>query len=248
MKKRGSCLFACFTLFIITLVNSVSAQTTDSNYSGLIERAINNLLQMQEADGAWPYEGVYRVGGEIPVGYRGWRYGESFAIHCYQFPKKHKGCGRGNTAGHPANAGRVEGSSHGAEYRNAYDVRVWGHIYALDLFCRLPEYQRFEDLREKTDPWIEKLTATLIEEEINGGGWNYANHKNHAAFVTAPAVQALLLARKSGQEIPLKFLNVQQKFCWKVEMKTARFNTAARSTAGVKLNCPAQLLEAPFAR
>ena len=70
MKKRGSCLFACFTLFIITLVNSVSAQTTDSNYSGLIERAINNLLQMQEADGAWPYEGVYRVGGEIPVGYR----------------------------------------------------------------------------------------------------------------------------------------------------------------------------------
>ena len=35
----------------------------------LITAAVLQLVAIQEG-GEWPYEGVYRVGGEIPIGYR----------------------------------------------------------------------------------------------------------------------------------------------------------------------------------
>src|SRR5207248_9043113 len=36
----------------------------------LMSQAIKQLVAIQEPSGAWPYEGVYRVGGQIPAGYR----------------------------------------------------------------------------------------------------------------------------------------------------------------------------------
>src|ERR1700738_2992541 len=36
----------------------------------LIQQAIKQLVTIQEADGAWPYEGVHRPKGQIPIGYR----------------------------------------------------------------------------------------------------------------------------------------------------------------------------------
>ena len=36
----------------------------------LIAAAVRELVKIQEEGGAWPYEGVYRVSGEIPAGYR----------------------------------------------------------------------------------------------------------------------------------------------------------------------------------
>ena len=89
---------------------------------------------------------------------------------------------------------------------DTYDVRVWGHIYALKLFAELKVQQRFAELHSDTDPWIARLTEILQEEEIGGGGWNYANQRRHAAFVTAPAVQSLLLAKESGQEVDADLL------------------------------------------
>src|SRR5688572_27186598 len=40
--------------------------------SAVIARALDHILAVQEGDdkAEWPYEGVYRVGGEIPIGYR----------------------------------------------------------------------------------------------------------------------------------------------------------------------------------
>lgn len=35
-----------------------------------IEIGVGQLLKIQNDDGAWPYEGVYRVNRNIPVGYR----------------------------------------------------------------------------------------------------------------------------------------------------------------------------------
>src|ERR1051326_3577539 len=56
-------------LFALVLaVRTVRAERP--SYDELIKTAVDELLKMQEDDGAWPYEGVYRVGGEIPVGYR----------------------------------------------------------------------------------------------------------------------------------------------------------------------------------
>ena len=36
----------------------------------LIRQAVAQLIAMQEDGGQWPYEGVYRVRGELPIGYR----------------------------------------------------------------------------------------------------------------------------------------------------------------------------------
>src|SRR5262245_32393133 len=36
----------------------------------LIQTAVIELVKMQEEGGQWPYEGVYRVSGNLPVGYR----------------------------------------------------------------------------------------------------------------------------------------------------------------------------------
>src|SRR5439155_18234052 len=38
--------------------------------SELLTTAVEQIVQMQEEGGQWPYEGVYRVNRELPVGYR----------------------------------------------------------------------------------------------------------------------------------------------------------------------------------
>ena len=36
----------------------------------MIRKSVDTLISCQDSTGAWPYEGVYRVKGEIPVGYK----------------------------------------------------------------------------------------------------------------------------------------------------------------------------------
>jgi hypothetical protein len=57
---------------VILLVTALMYSQTDSNDNmrQVIDRAVNEMVKTQEPDGAWPYEGVYRVAGKIPVGYR----------------------------------------------------------------------------------------------------------------------------------------------------------------------------------
>ncbi len=85
---------------------------------------------------------------------------------------------------------------------DAYDVRVWGHIYALDFFCRLKTADRLPDQTEQLEEKIDWLLAALLEEELSEGGWNYANRRAHAGFVSAPALQALLWAKSTGRSVP----------------------------------------------
>jgi hypothetical protein len=85
---------------------------------------------------------------------------------------------------------------------NRYDVRIWGHIYALDFFCRLQQMDGFDELKTETKPHIQELAEAVIYQEIKSGGWNYANQMQHCCFATGPAVQALLLAKKQDIQIP----------------------------------------------
>ncbi len=62
-------------LFLVPLTavgvdSTALARSDDPANKELILTAVTQLLLMQESDGTWPYEGVYRVGGEIPIGYR----------------------------------------------------------------------------------------------------------------------------------------------------------------------------------
>ena len=167
----------------------------------LIRHAMQALIDMQEPDGAWPYEGVYRVNGEIPLGYRVG--GTAIVVETLLF------------AGADDDAAR-QAIDRGVSYilaqlddpllapstANVYDVRVWGHCYALDMLCRLREAKRMGRHGPEIERWIPRLTQALVDQEIDGGGWNYANHRQPASFVTAPVVQALLLAHAQGEKVP----------------------------------------------
>lgn len=167
----------------------------------LIAKAIQELVQMQEPDGEWPYEGVYRVKGEIPVGYQIGGTSIVATTLLYAAPD--------NEAAKKAIEKAVVYVLKKLEHplmepstQNVYDVRVWGHGFALDFFCHLRAAKAMGNKEKEIQTWIPKLVSILIQEEIPGGGWNYANHQKHASFVTTPLVQALLLARSQGEKIP----------------------------------------------
>ncbi len=196
-------LLLCLAVWAVSLARPCPCQEPVPLERGeLIERAVARLVEIQEEDGAWPYEGVYRVRREIPVGYR---IGGT-AIVCAALldaPLKDR------TAADEAIRRGVRLMLQELEHPlmetstvNRYDVRVWGHIYALDTFVRLATSGRFADLDGQTKPWIERLVTSLREEQLEDGGWNYATRDEHATFVTSPALQALLLAKQHGLEVP----------------------------------------------
>lgn len=205
---------------IIEVLNSLNENTEEKtntnsdNLDALIQRSVTQLLEIQEDDGAWPYEGVYRVRGNIPVGYRV----GGTSIVCTSLLYARDKC--------TTDQERIDKSIERAveiilkdlddermqlDTSDRYDVRVWGHIYALDFFCRLRASEQFATLRKKTDPWIPKLVEILVAEQIEDGGWNYAGQRRHASFVTAPAVQALLLAREQGNSFDDNVLSKAKK-------------------------------------
>lgn len=175
------------------------SQESKPNSEQVLSKAIGRLIELQHEDGAWPYEGVYRVNRKIPVGYR---IGGT-AIVCSALLTADKAQVRSAISkGTDLILKELEDPRMEPSRTQRYDVRVWGHIYALDFFCRVKKTKGFDDLNKKTEPWIKKLTEALVFQEIEGGGWNYANKRRHCCFVTAPAVQALLLAKQLGVDVP----------------------------------------------
>ena len=169
--------------------------------SEMIHAAVGELVAMQEKDGAWPYEGVYRVRGEIPVGYRV----GGTALVCEGLLAAAPGDAKASAAIDRGVAFIVQTLDHPLmtpSRKDAYDVRVWGHCFALDLFCRLRAGQRMGAHQADIEQWIPKLVKALVKEELSDGGWNYASRRAPASFVTCPVTQALLLARSQGEDVP----------------------------------------------
>lgn len=176
--------------------------------------AIAAILLLQEGDGPeqWPYEGVYREDrGELPVGYRV----GGTAITCLgllaapgfaQDAARQQAVRRGldfvlRTLEHP----RLQ-----VDFLGTYDVRGWGHIYALELLLQLQERELVpapltETVAKRTQWLVQALVESAIPER---GGWNYSrpagylSPKNPAStFMTAPALLALFRARQHGIEV-----------------------------------------------
>lgn len=165
-------------------------------------RAGRRLVALQEEDGAWPYEGVYRVEGEIPIGYRvgGTAVAATALLYAAAptMPEARRALERSASF-------VLEGVRHPLlqpSVRDAYDVRVWGQAYALDFLCRLRAAEPSERLVRDVEAAIPPLVRALLEEELPGGGWNYAGRRAQGSFVTAPVVQALLWARAAGAAVP----------------------------------------------
>ena len=200
----------CF--FLVSLIFLCPCRAAEApGRAELLRTAVEQLLAMQQEDGAWPYEGVYRVGGEIPVGYRVG--GTSIVAGTLLHAVPEDAAAR--KAVEKALAFVLKDLEHplmAQSTDNTYDVRVWGHACALEFFCHATRLKACGPHGAAAQEWIGKLSDILVAEEIPGGGWNYATRDAAASFVTAPVVQSLLWARAQGGKVPEPVLERARKF------------------------------------
>lgn len=195
-------------------VDEPPAEMTDDQrrIADAIDGGVRIILEMQEgeSDDQWPYQGVYRVGGEIPIGYRvgGTGIAASALILAPGYdddPDRRRAVYRAtefivSAIDHPLMAHQFEAG---------YDVRGWGYAYGLDYLLRLKRLDRApDDLGDRIEAairfYIDGIEATVIPEN---GGWNYARRAGFSKpgrpspFMTAPTLQALFAAVAQGYRV-----------------------------------------------
>lgn len=179
--------------------------------------AIAAMLALQEGEDheQWPYQGVYREDADpSPVGYRvgGTAIGCLGLIAAPGFtkdPARQDAVQRGLAfVLKTLDAPRMSG-----EFIGRYDVRGWGHIYALQLFLQLQDHDLVpaalaDAVAAKTKWLVATLCASAIPE---AGGWNYSRPRGYlsaenkaSTFMTAPALQALFHAQARGFAVDAK--------------------------------------------
>ncbi len=186
---------------------------TEAEVNVATMRGVAILLEMQSGDGRseWPYEGVYRVRREIPMGYR--IGGTAIAIMALL-----------EAPGLKDDEERIEAISRGLafivdgvddadmseeKYDGGYDVRGWGYIYGLDALLAaktagVVPARLTASCESAAASYLAALEAIELPET---GGWNYARPDGRdtkgspSTFMTGPAVQVLLAARSAGIEV-----------------------------------------------
>ncbi len=204
---------------LITLVAAVSvtASTPEAPAPELataVATGVSRLLEMQEGGKSgteWPYEGVYRVRGVIPIGYRIGGTG-IVGMSLLAAPASEDDTDR-LAAIHRATQFVVSGPDEPLmqfeDIKASYDVRGWGYAYGLwflvDLESRdlVPEALA-DDVKAAIRFYIEGIKAT----EIPGhGGWNYARRGGFdkagppSPFMTGSTLHALFAAARQGYAV-----------------------------------------------
>ncbi len=160
----------------------------------------------------WPYEGVYRVapGGRIPAGYRVG--GTAIAAEALLLAPGADDARREQVARSVRFVLRMlredpslapfqdrTGAEDPALDHRAYDVRGWGHTYALSLILRLLEEGGVEAaLGEEARAAVPGLLRALAAGEGLGGGWNYASGTTASPFQTGATLLVLFRAQAQG--------------------------------------------------
>ncbi len=181
---------------------------------GAVRRGLDIIETLQEGPGGreWPYEGVYRVRqkGEmaIPIGYRVG--GTSIAALALLVEGRPAAGSRRTEAVDGALRFVLESLAEplmSADFAGGYDVRGWGHAYALQFLLRLRALDAVpkalvEDVRRALSFLVGALETTEIPKS---GGWNYSRRGTGASpastFMTAPTLQALFEAARQGLKV-----------------------------------------------
>ena len=193
-----------------------AAAEAEAHLDAVMQAGVALLLAGQETIGKseepweWPYEGVYRERGQIPLGYRvggtaicAWSLLEMpAALHSAESAEALERAVRFVLAG--MEQGRMQPGFNGG-----YDVRDWGVIYALHFLLRLEALGQTPAAQvEAVQARIPLLIASLEQTSIpQTGGWNYARRSGGDApaasspFMTAPAVLALWQAQAQGYAV-----------------------------------------------
>ncbi len=155
----------------------------------LINQGVKRLIETQEPDGAWTYQGVvgkppgYRVGGTAFV-----------CMALMTAPFASKDSKKSIDRGLEFIARGLAEDGMAATFDGTYDTRGWGHIYALELYAR-------RKMKKEAAAMIDALARTEIEQ----GGWNYARGRKPfppSSFMTASALLALRAAKDAGNDVP----------------------------------------------
>lgn len=183
------------------------------NVAEASKKAVKGVLAIQEDGSQWPYEGVYREDrGLLPVGYRVG--GTAITV-----------MGLVAAPGYRKDTLRVAAVERGIKFVletldhdrmqesfiDGYDVRGWGHIYALTCFLHLRDARLVpKNMSEEVAAKTQWLVKTLCDSAIpTSGGWNYSRRAGYkspksraSTFMTAPALQALFHAKARGFAVP----------------------------------------------
>lgn len=225
---------------------AMNEPVTPEMQAAAIQQAVAAMLRMEEgpARGEWPYEGVYRVRRQIPIGYRV----GGTAIVCEALLAASRGADdteriaaiqRGvgfvlNSRDHPLMS---------PEYDGGYDVRGWGYTASLSMLTLAMNDDRLEEtLRERVRERAEWYAAAVVKTEIpTVGGWNYARRPGietvspPSSFMTAMTIMALLDAKEVGLEIDQEVLQRAITFLEASRAESGEYvysGTAAQRRAG----------------
>lgn len=190
----------------------VFAKPRPSEVDEAVARAVEIILDRQEGPtgGEWPYEGVYRVQGEIPIGYRVG--GTSIAALALTRAPGYAADQRRRAAVGRAIAFVTASIDHplmAYEFEAKYDVRGWAYAYGLSVLLELRAKDRIPDeLAGRSEAairfFIEGIEATAIPAT---GGWSYVRPTGFdepapaASFMTAPTLLALFEAMRQDYDV-----------------------------------------------
>ncbi len=151
----------------------------------------------------WPYEGVYRVRGAIPAGYRVG--GTAIVCEALLLAPGWADDAPRRAAVERALAFVLDRLEHdpalAAGPKEGYDVRGWGHAYALRLLLTARDADAVPaGLRARVDDALPRLLTCLEANALDGGGWNYARG-GASPFMTGSTLLALFHARARGLDV-----------------------------------------------
>jgi hypothetical protein len=189
----------------------------------------------------WPYEGVYRVDGEIPLGYRVG--GTSIAASALLAAAE----GAPHDDARAAILGAVDFVLEALAdprldrgFVQGYDVRGWAHAYALDFLlavraARIDRGERADRTAAAIRGLVELLAATEIAER---GGWNYSRPRgpdsDPSTFMTASTLLALYEARRQGEAVDARVVEraLAALEAGRVETGAFQYGTNPRARGG----------------
>jgi hypothetical protein len=207
MRYRARMLLDLLCAMVVASRFSAPAEAART---AAIEEGIGLILKMQEGEGVseWPYEGVYRVRGRIPEGYR---VGGTAIVaeSLVRMPGYASDAARQSAVRRAIEfiCSRTSEPSLSVDtYSGGYDVRGWGACYAARALLAVRACGAVpEGMQARVDEALHWYVDTLQRLEIPGtGGWNYAREpgaetpSRASPFMTAPSLQVLFEARAQG--------------------------------------------------
>lgn len=187
----------------------ISNQDKDQKYEftvksidKLIEKGVEILLQQQEKNGEWTYQGV----AGKPIGYKV----ASTSFVCMAILEtastndKAKGAVEKGIK-YIIEACKDDGMTDSG--LKSYDTRFWGQTYALAILSDIYKDKKRKDsdeIKDTIENLIKYLEKTASKKE---GGWNYANRTNVCSFMTSAMLLNFLKVKDAGFSVKEEILS-----------------------------------------